>query len=59
VSERLGVEGLHLTVARRPAVNVGLPGTGVSYRESVPAPGVHMHWFWIAVLAVAIYLLLR
>jgi hypothetical protein len=64
VSLTAGVPGLRVTMGKRPAVSVGLPGTGISYRESLsstpPAPAAaepvrtrHVRWPWIA-LAIAI-----
>jgi len=58
ISATVGVPGMRVTLGRRPAVNVGLPGSGVSYRESLsstppatsaaaPPRSHHVHWLWI------------
>jgi hypothetical protein len=62
VSATVGVPGMRVTLGRRPALNVGIPGTGISYRESLgraphaptspPARSVHVHWWWIALAVV-------
>jgi hypothetical protein len=70
VSATVGVRGMRVTLGKRPALNVGLPGSGISYRESLnstpPAPpaaapprSVHVHWLWVAlVLVVAAWILM-
>lgn len=63
VSATVGVPGLRLTLGKRPALNVGLPGSGISYRESLgsapptppaaqPGTSVHVHWLWVALVLV-------
>jgi hypothetical protein len=71
VSLTAGVPGLRVTMGKRPAVSVGLPRTGISYRESLshaapqalapPRPRqVHIPWLWITlVLVIAVWALLR
>mgnify|MGYP000849681017 FL=1 len=64
ISATVGPRGAHLTMGNAaPSVSVGIPGTGISYRQSfkdcesgeVPIPpGHHSRWVW----AVAIALLL-
>lgn len=63
VSATVGVPGMRVTLGKRPALNVGLPGSGVSYRESLgsapaapaaapPGRSVHVHWLWILLVLV-------
>ena len=69
VSATVGVAGFRVTAGKMSAVNVGLPGSGVSWRESIPsAPGtaapqapappsghhVHIPWVWLALVLVLV-----
>lgn len=65
VSATVGVPGMRVTLGRRPALNVGLPGTGISYRESLgsappvppavaPGQSVHFHWVWVVLILVIV-----
>jgi hypothetical protein len=65
VSTTIGVPGLRVTMGKRPAVNVGIPGSGLSYRESLsdaashapaPTPGRHVHipWLWLSPVALIV-----
>lgn len=65
VSATIGVPGLRVTLGKRPALNVGLPGTGISYRESLgsappaapeaaPGQSVHFHWLWVVLVLVVV-----
>jgi hypothetical protein len=69
ISATVGVPGMRVTLGKRPALNIGLPGTGISYRESLgsappapPAPpaaapgqSVHVHWLWVALVLVIVF----
>jgi hypothetical protein len=68
ISATVGVPGLRVTLGKRPALNVGLPGTGISYRESLggapperpgppaalPGQSVHVHWLWVTLILVIV-----
>jgi hypothetical protein len=65
ISATVGVPGMRVTLGKRPALNVGLPGTGISYRESlggappappadVPGRSVQFHWLWIVLVLVVV-----
>jgi hypothetical protein len=70
VSLTAGVPGLRLTLGRNPAVNVGIPGSGLSYRESLlstplappaaaPPRTRHVRWVWVALaLFIAAWVIL-
>lgn len=58
VSTTVGVPGMRVTLGRRPALDVGLLGSGVSYSKwlgssagtapaAVPGRSVHVLWLWI------------
>ena len=65
-----GVPGFRVTVGKQPALNVGILGSGISYRESLgraaphaPVPPsarhVHVPWLWLSLIAVvALWLIL-
>ena len=63
VSATVGLPGFRLTLGKRPAINVGIPGTGISFRESLgstrpaaPTPPAtrHVHVRWWVILAIAV-----
>lgn len=69
ISATVGVPGMRVTLGKRPALNVGLPGTGISYRESLgsappappappapqeAAPGQSIHVHWLWVALVLV-----
>jgi hypothetical protein len=60
ISTSIGRHGLHLTVGPRGTTeSVGIPGTGISYRETQPAPRgapEGLGWLGVAVL-IGLFLL--